>query len=280
MTASMNRRAVLAAALVLSVAGAHAAAPARRIVSLGGVVTEIVFSLGAGDRVVGVDESSIYPAAAHKLPKVGYYRGFSIEGVASLNPDVVLASDQAGPPEALEQLRRLGKTVVMLPSAPTVDALAARIDGVATALGEKAAGDQLVARIREQVAAATTSPGGQNVLLVSSRAGKLEGAGRETAADAVLRLAGARNVLAGERGYKALSAEGAVSLKPEVIVTTTMSVGAAGGLDAFLAQPGIAVTPAAKARRVVVMDDLLLLGFGPRLPEALKALQDGLAGRK
>jgi len=77
-----------------------------------------------------------------------------------------------------------------------------------------------------------------------------------------------------------LSAEGAVSLKPEVIVTTTMSVAASGGLDAFLAQPGIAVTPAAKSRRVVVMDDLLLLGFGPRLPEALKALQDGLAGRK
>lgn len=279
MTAPMNRRAVLAAALALSAVGAQAA-PAKRIVSLGGVVTEIVFALGAGDRVVGVDDSSIYPAAAHTLPKVGYYRGFSIEGVASLNPDVVLASDQSGPPEALEQLRRLGKTVVMLPSAPTVDALAARIDGVASALGEKAAGDQLVARIREQVAAATRSPGGQNVLLVSSRAGKLEGAGRDTAADSVLRLAGARNVLAGEKGYKALSAEGAVSLKPEVIVTTTMSVGAAGGLDAFLAQPGIAVTPAAKARRVVVMDDLLLLGFGPRLPEALKALQDGLAGRK
>ena len=279
MTAPMNRRAVLAAALALAAAGAHAA-PAKRIVSLGGAVTEIVFALGAGDRVVGVDDSSIYPAAAHRLPKVGYYRGFSIEGVASLNPDVVLASDQAGLPEALEQLRRLGKTVVMLPSAPTVDALAARIDGVATALGVKAAGDQLVARIREQVAAATQTPGGQNVLLVSSRAGKLEGAGRETAADAVLRLAGAHNVLAGERGYKALSAEGAVSLKPDVIVTTRMSVTASGGLDAFLAQPGIAVTPAAKSRRVVVMDDLLLLGFGPRLPEALKALQDGLAGRK
>lgn len=279
MTAPMNRRAVLAAALALAAAGAHAA-PAKRIVSLGGAVTEIVFALGAGDRVVGVDDSSIYPAAAHRLPKVGYYRGFSIEGVASLNPDVVLASDQAGPPEALEQLRRLGKTVVMLPSAPTVDALAARIDGVATALGVKAAGDQLVARIREQVAAATQTPGGQNVLLVSSRAGKLEGAGRETAADAVLRLAGAHNVLAGERGYKALSAEGAVSLKPDVIVTTRMSVTVSGGLDAFLAQPGIAVTPAAKSRRVVVMDDLLLLGFGPRLPEALKALQDGLAGRK
>jgi len=279
MNGAMTRRAVLAAALALPVTGAFAA-PARRIVSLGGVVTEIVFALGAGDRVVGVDDSSIYPSAAQKLPKVGYYRGFSIEGVASLNPDVVLASDQAGPPEALEQLRRLGKTVVMLPSAPTVEALATRIDGVAAALGEKAGGDQLVARIREQVAAATQSPGGQNVLLVSSRAGKLEGAGRETAADAVLRLAGARNVLAGERGYKALSAEGAVSLKPEVIVTTTMSVSAAGGLDAFLAQPGIAVTPAAKSRRVVVMDDLLLLGFGPRLPEALKALQDGLSGRK
>lgn len=274
-----SRRAVLLAAAALPVAGARAAAPAR-IVTLGGVVTEIAFALGAGDKVVGVDDSSLFPSAAQKLPKVGYYRGFSIEGVASLLPDLVLASDQAGPPQALEQLRRLGKPVVMLPSAPSVDALVQRIAGVADALGAQPAGEQLVTRIRAEVAAAAKAGAGQQVLLVSSRGGKFEGAGRETAADAILTLAGARNVLAAERGYKALSAEGAVALKPDVIVTTTMSLQASGGLDAFLAQPGIAVTPAGRARRVVVMDDLLLLGFGPRLPEALRQLQDGLAGRR
>ena len=273
-------RAGLRRCLLLALPGAALALPARaqaaRVVSLGGAVTEIVFALGAGGRLVGVDDSSLYPEAATRLPRVGYYRGFSVEGVASLAPDLVLASDQAGPPQALEQLRRLGPRVLLLPSAPTVAALAQRIEMAGAALGREAEAAALVAGIREQVARIDAS-GGPRVLLVTSRTGRLEGAGRDTAADAVIRLAGGTNVLAGERGYRPLSVEAAVALAPEVIVTTTMSVAASGGLARFVAQPGIAVTPAAKAQRVVVMDDLLLIGFGPRLPEALRALQAGFA---
>lgn len=258
------------------------AAPPKRVVTLGGAVTEIVYALGAGERLVGTDNSSNYPPQARQLPQVGYYRGFSIEGVASLQPDLVLASEQAGPPAAVEQLRKLGQRVVMLPAAPTVDALEQRITGVAAALDAKDAGDKLVQQIRSQVMAAAqaarngTAP---RVLLVSSHTGKLEGAGTETAADAVLKLAGATNVLSGERGYKAISGEGIAALRPDVIVTTTMSIAALGGLDAFAAQPGLAATPAARDKRIIVMDDLLLLGFGPRLPEALRQLQAGFAAR-
>lgn len=281
---AIERRAVLvllgAAALMPRQAEAQAAAPAARVLSLGGTVTEIVYALGAGDRLVGVDDSSLYPEAATRLPKVGYYRGFSVEGVASLAPDVVLASDQAGPPQAMAQLRRLGPRVVVLPSAPTLEALAQRIEGVAAVLDRREPAQALIAQIRGEVARMAQLPGGQRVLLVSSRTGKLEGAGRETAADAMIRLAGAVNVLSGERGYQPISGEGAAALAPDVIVTTTMSVAASGGFEAFVAQPGIAVTPAARRRRVVVMDDLLLVGFGPRLPEALRELRAGLANPK
>lgn len=272
---------ILRAALLslLSIAATVHAADARRVVGLGGSVTEIVYALDAGDRLVGADASSIYPPAATKLPKVGYYRGFSVEGVASLRPDLVLASDQSGPPQALEQLRKLGNQVVVLPSAPTVEALEKRITGVAAALGVAERGTALISRIRTEMQA--ISPGEQRtrVLLVSSHTGKLEAAGDDTAAAAMLRLVGAINVLADQRGYKPFSAEAAAALRPEVIVTTRMSVDASGSVDAFLAQPGIAVTPAAKSRRVIVMDDLLLLGFGPRLPEALRQLAGGIAGK-
>jgi iron complex transport system substrate-binding protein len=271
---------LLLSSLLWAAAGTVLAAPAQRIVTLGGAVTEIVYALNAGDRMVGTDQSSNYPAAARKLPQVGYYRGFSIEGVASLQPDLVLASEQAGPPAAVEQLRGLGKRVVMLPAAPTVDALEKRIQGVAVELGVKDAGDALVQQIRTQVAQAAQSRSGTRVLLVSSHTGKLEGAGTETAADAVLRLAGATNVLAAEKGYKAISGEAAAALRPDVIVTTTLSIAALGGLEGFLAQPGLSATPAARDKRIVVMDDLLLLGFGPRLPEALKQLQAGFALKK
>lgn len=252
------------------------AAPPQRVVSLGGPLTEVIYALNAGDRLVGDDASSLYPPAATKLPQVGYYRAFSVEGVVALHPDLVLASDQAGPPAAMAQLKQLGVKVVVVPAGATLDALEQRVHGVATALGLPDDGGKMVATIRQQVTALTATPSNVRALFVMNRSGKLEGAGKESTADAMLALAGARNVLAAQTGYKPLSAEAALSLAPDAIVTTRMSIDASGGLQRFLALPGVAGTPAARNGRVVVMDDLLLLGFGPRLPEALKTLKAGL----
>ena len=262
---------------LLCAAGVAQAAPPARVVGLGGAITEIIYALDAEKTLVGADSSSIYPAAALKLPKVGYYRAVSVEGLASLKPDLVLAADQAGPPQALDQIRKLGSKVVTLPSAPTLAALDQRILGTATALEMPERGRALVDRLHAELRA--IRPVGQpvRVLIVSSHTGKMQGMGTDTAGDAMLTLAGGTNVLAGQIGFKPFSAEAAAALKPDVIVTTTMSVGASGSAEAFLAQPGLNATAAARNRRVVVMDDLLLLGFGPRLPEALRLLQTGLA---
>lgn len=261
--------------LVLGLAQGVWAQPSR-VVSLGGVVTEIVHALGAQSLLVGVDQSSQFPASMRKLPQVGYYRNFSVEGVASLRPDLVLASQHAGPPASLEQLRRLGLTVVVVPADASLEALEARIVTVAQALDRAGQGLALVASIREQVAAVAPPADQPRVLLLSSHTGRLQAAGRDTAADAVLRLAGATNVFSAQHSFKPVSAEVVAALRPEVLVITESSLQAAGSLDAFLAQPGIAATPAARQRRVVVMDDLLLLGFGPRLPQALAQLRAGM----
>lgn len=265
---------------LLLLAGQALAEAPQRVVILGGSLTEIAFTLGAGDRVVGVDQSSIYPAAAKALPKVGYYRAFSLEGVLALKPDLILASDQAGPPAAIEQLRRLGKRVIVLPAAPTLAALEQRIHGIAGALQLRNDGRELVTRLQREVAAQQRLPASRlRTLLLISRSDRPEGAGRDTAAHSTLQLAGLQNVLAGQKGYKPLAQEGIAALRPELIVTSTMSLQAVGGIDKLLAMPGIAQTPAARQRRVVVLDDLLLLGFGPRLPEALQQLQLAAAGK-
>lgn len=265
---------------LLCAAGFANAAPPARVVGLGGAVTEIVYALDAEKTLVGADASSIYPAAALKLPKVGYYRAVSVEGLASLKPDLVLASDQAGPPQALEQIRKLGSKVVTLPSAPSVEALDQRILGTATALDMPDRGRALVDRLHAELRDIRPVSQPVRVLIVSSHTGKMQAMGNDTAGDAMLKLAGGTNVLAGQTGLKPFSAEAAAALKPDVIVTTTMSVGASGSADAFLAQPGLNATPAARNKRIVVMDDLLLLGFGPRLPEALRQLQTGLTARQ
>ncbi|CAB3630521.1 hemin ABC transporter substrate-binding protein [Achromobacter sp. K91] len=257
--------------------GAYAAPPAR-VVTLGGTVTEIVYQLGQGDKLVGDDLSSLYPEAATKLPRVGYYRSVPVEGVLSLKPDLVLASEQAGPPDALKRLADVGVRVVTVSDAPSVDSLKSRIRGIADALGVAPAGERMVEDVTRELARAEAVPATRaRALLLINRTGSPQGAGRDTAANEVMHLAGLVNVLQDQHGYKPLSAEAMGALAPDLIIVTQASLDAGGGMDAFLRMPGIASTQAAAKRRVVVMDDLLILGMGPRLPLALTQLKQEVA---
>ncbi|MGS1009638.1 heme/hemin ABC transporter substrate-binding protein [Achromobacter anxifer] len=272
----MKKWLAMAAGWVIALS-AHAAPPAR-VVTLGGSVTEIVYQLGQGDKLVGDDLSSLYPEAATKLPRVGYYRSVPVEGVLSLKPDLVLASEQAGPPDALKRLADVGVRVVTVSDAPSVDSLKSRIRGIADALGVAPAGERMVEDVTRELARAEAVPATRaRALLLINRTGSPQGAGRDTAANEVMHLAGLVNVLQDQHGYKPLSAEAMGALAPDLIIVTQASLDAGGGMDAFLRMPGIASTQAAAKRRVVVMDDLLILGMGPRLPLALTQLKQEVA---
>lgn len=263
-------------ALCLSAAAwaAQGAAP-ERVVTLGGSVTEIAFALDRGDRIVADDLSSLYPEAATRLPRVGYYRATPVEGVVAMRPDMVLASEQAGPPQAIQKLTELGVNLQVVSDQPTIESLFRRIEQVAGALDARSAGAQLSASLRRDLDRIQAQPrSGRPTLLMVNRTGASQGAGSGTAADEVLRLAGLTNVLAGQQGYKPLSPEALTALAPELIVITTSSLDALGGMDKLLQVPGVIGTPAARAGRIVVMDDLLVLGLGPRLPQALRQLHD------
>lgn len=280
MAATMHRRHLLAWPLLAVGLGVRAAPAPRRVVSLGGVVTEIVHALGAEDQLVGVDQSSLYPPSARTLPQVGYFRGFAVEGVLSLRPDLVLASDQAGPPEALAQLRAIGVPLVLVASAPNVKALEQGIDTVADALALDAEGQARARELRQRLDEAVRPVAHAvppRVLILSSHTGRLQAAGGGSAPDALLHLAGGVNAFT-QRGYKPVSAEAVAAARPDVILTSTLSVQAAGDVRAFAAQPGIALTPAGRDGRIIVLDDLLLLGFGPRLPQALAQVRAELFG--
>ena len=277
-----------AVALLFAVsAGAAGAAPGavapERVVTVGGAVTEIVYALGAGERVVGVDSTSTYPEAAARLPRVGYLRSLSAEGVLSLRPQAVLASADAGPPAALAQLRDTGVRVVTLRQAHTPEALRENVLAVAAALGLEPAGHALAQRLDQEWRAAragVVAADRPRVLFLLAHAGNNAlAAGADTAADAMIRLAGGVNALAEARGYKPLNAEVAVAAAPEVILITREGLAVVGGVDALIARPGLALTPAAQNRRVVALDALYLLGFGPRAPQAVRELAAALHGR-
>lgn len=246
-----------------------------RLVSLGGAVTETVWALGASPDLVAVDDSSTFPPENAALPHVGYYRMISAEGVLSVNPDVVLASVEAGPPPALAQIEKAGARVVRIPGAATVAGCVERIRAVGAALDRVEEAEKLATEIEAELSAPPVPPATPvRVLFVFARgAGTLNVAGTETAANEIIALAGGVNAVTEYGGYRPLTAEAVVTAAPDVVLLTESGLAGLGGTAALWAVPGLSATPAGAAGRAVAMDDLLLLGFGPRLPEAVRELR-------
>lgn len=275
--------AVLAAAIALLLGLAAPAASAlaqdapQRIVSLSGPITEIVYALGEQDRLVAVDSTSLYPAEAQSLSNVGYPRQLSAEPVLSQAPDLILAGEEAGPPATLEQLADAGVRVETVAGEEDVAGVQSKVRQVATILGREEAGARLVEEIaadmeRTRALLAEVESRPRVLFLLSAEGGAPMAAGEETAAQAIIDLAGGVNAVEGFSGYKPLTPEAALALAPEVILVPQHSVASLGGLETLAARPEFAATPAAQNGRVISMDSLLLLGFGPRTPEAVREL--------
>ncbi len=277
----LTRRVVLSAAGAAWATRARAATP-QRIVAIGGAITETLFALGAQAELVGVDTTSIYPAEATRLPSVGYARALSAEGLLSLRPTLVLAGGEAGPPVVLRQLEAARVPLQVLDADHRIEGLLARTRRLGELVGRAPAALALANAIEgDWQAAMATVPQGQSssprVLFVLSHAmNQVRIGGYGTAADALIRYAGGRNAFADVEGFKPLTPEAAIAAAPDVILATEQGLKAAGGVEGLLAAPGLAATPAGRARRVVAFEALYLLGFGPRLPRAVAQLAQAL----
>jgi iron complex transport system substrate-binding protein len=271
----------------LALAPLAAALPARagepRLVVAGGGIAEIVCALGARTRIAGVDSTALFPTALRRLPQIGYLRNLGAEGVLSLRPDLLLAAHEAGPPEVLEQLERAGVRIVRIARIHDPASLVAAVRTAAAALERVAEGERLAAALAADFAAlarfvATPPVRPRVVFVLAIGGGAPQAAGRETAADAMLALSGAENVVATYRGYRPVSAESLLAASPEAVVTTSHTLAALGGVEGIAVIPALAVLPAVRRRRIVALDSLYLLGFGPRTAHAARDLAAALHG--
>lgn len=261
-------------------AGQGAEREGARLVSIGGALTELAYALGIGEQLVGADTSSYFPSAAAALPKVGYQRKIAAEGVIGLGPSLVLHTESAGPATALEQIAAAGIELASFPEPRTLEQARARIQAFAARVGRVDEGEALLARLDAELAEVARLRGGAtstpSVLFVYARgADVLMVGGRETPAATMIEAAGGR--LAFDHAeYQPLSAEAVIAAAPEVLLVTERGLGSVGGSSGLLTQPGLAETPAGRAKRVVALDDLGLLGFGPRTGATLQALTRAL----
>lgn len=264
---------------VVDATGTEIAVPrSGPIVSIGGSVTEIAYAMGAAQRIVAVDTTSLFPPEVRRKPSVGYMRQLAAEPILALEPSLILAVENSGPVTVLDQLRDAGVPIVLVRDEPSYDGVLNKVQTVAGALGAEQAGRELAARLAADFealgAAMQTTTARPRVLFLLSigQGGAPLAGGRDTSADGIIRLAGGVNAVDAFEGYKPLSPEAAVAAQPEVILVTRRSLELLGGEESLLALPEVAVTPAGETRRLVALDGLLLLGFGPRTGEAVRSL--------
>lgn len=278
---ALPRALATALLLVCACALAHGAEPrpvsGSRIVAVGGAVTEILFALGLEDRVVAVDTSSTYPPRAlAEKPNVGYIRALSPEGVLSVGPDLIIALDGAGPPDAVKVLRSAAIGFETLPEARDEKAVIANIRAIAALAGVPERGEQVAAAVAADFAALAElrarigAPRDATFVLSASGAAPVVG-GAGTSADAMFALAGVGNAMHDVHGYKPAVDEAILGADPYALILMKDRTHALS--DAALkAMPAFAGTTAVAQDRLFRIDGGYLLGFGPRTPQAARDL--------
>lgn len=285
----LNRNSTaLLVALSLAPVGADAEqrkAEFDRIVSIGGSVTEIIYALEQQHRLIARDTTSSFPAEVMTLPDVGYMRALSPEGVLSVTPNLIVAEEGSGPPEAIDLLKAASVSFVTVPDKFSSQGIIDKVLAVGWALGvesrAQALAKSLTLELAAAEAAANVNDGSQKKVLfvLSVRGGRILASGTNTAADGIIRMAGAINAISEFEGYKLLSDEAIIAAAPDIILMMDRGGDHSTAADELFALPAVATTPAAQSRAIIRMNGLYLLGFGPRTGKAILQLSKALYTR-
>lgn len=251
----------------------------QRWVSAGGSLSEWVVELGGESKLVGVDSTSQHPVSLKALPIVGYQRALSSEGILALRPDILVGTEEMGPPPVVEQLRAAKVHIEILPARAELSAVDEVLQRLGLLLGETEKAAQLQAGFHQRLEALQArveqekgqAPG--VLMLIGAAGANPMVAGSNTAGDWMIRLAGGRN-LAQNEGYKTLSVEALTGLNPDILVIADRSVPVEDAAEALVKRnPPFASLKAVQDKRLIPLDPTLLVGgLGPRLPDALDEL--------
>jgi len=238
----------------------------ERIISAGSAVTELVFALEQQDKLVAVDVTSELPADK-PLPKVGYHRRLSAEGLLALGANRLIGSDEMGPQTTLDQLRSAGVKVNIVNTKSTPQGLLQRIDEIAELTGSQNKANALKAQVTDQIANLENNKAQQSsakkVLFLLIHEGRPANvAGSDTTPNAIIELAGGINPAADKlSSYKPLSNEAIVEMQPDVILVSGRSYKTLGGADEILKKlPLLAATPAGKNKQFIQINGHALVG--------------------
>lgn len=272
---------MLALAVLSLACTPSSAAGKQQIVSVGGSITEIIYALGAQERIVAVDTTSLYPPEAlRSKPNVGYLRALSAEGVLSQNPTLMIAAEGAGPADTLGLLKSAGLNIVLLDERPSARSVIDKIDEIGRLLDLQPQAQALSTKVSKEfedldARRKTIVKPLRVMVILGFQSGRAMAAGRKTAADAMIALAGGINAAGAMDNYKQLSDEAIIDAAPDALVMAQR--GDDDMLPATVFDHGaFKATPAAATHNLIQMNANYLLGFGPRTAQAAHELMSRL----
>lgn len=269
--------ALTAAALIAGCrfANKSAANGKDRIVCVSKQLTELLFALHQGDKIVGVDLSSTYPVEATQRTTVGYHRLLNAEGIISLDPTVVVHQGDVAPPNVMPQLKQVGIPVNVYPAANSIDSTKILLRLLAKEFGQDTAADRLIGRLDRDLAKADSVvkayPTKPRVLILhfGRQRDQYFVMGTRGTANEMIKLAGGVNA-ADTSSFRNLSPEAILKTQPDVILATDFGYDRLGSREKFAALPGIALTPAYKNGKIYRVEEHDLVYFGPRSGEVIQ----------
>lgn len=249
----------------------------KRIITLGGAITETVVDLGFERQIIAVDVTSEHPQSITKLPKVSKNRSISAEGLMAFRPDLIIAPYGDVPYGVIQSLKGAGIKFVAIKQEYSVKGALQFIREVGLAVGEKEKGNKLALetghRINKVLQTVKLSKKKPEVLFIYARGtGTMTVAGKGSNMDAMITLAGGRNAIQEFNRYKTYSTEALVNANPDVLFLFDFGMESLGGSAGLLKMPGVAYTNAGKNKRIAAMDGPLMINFSTRLDQAILAL--------
>lgn len=238
----------------------------ERIISAGSAVTELIYALNAQDSLIAVDVTSKMPQT-EQLPKIGYHRQLSTEGLLALQPTQIIGSDEMGPQTTLDLLTQSDIKVNVVNTKPTITGLLERIDEIALLTHHQENSQQIkdkvnkkVAQLKSNIPVKTKQKKVLYLLLHEGRAPYV--AGSETTMDEMIRLAGAINPAQPLiSSFKPLSIEAMISMQPDVILVSNRSLVKLEGIDNIIKSiPTLASTPAGINKQIIGVNGSALVG--------------------
>lgn len=274
---------LLLPAVLLSACGSfgnkHKDGETMRIVSVSKQLTEMLFALGEGRNLVARDLTSSYPDSAKLLPTVGYHRMLNAEGIISMQPDVVIHSNDIGPETVLPQLEKAGVNLKAFGGANSYDSAKLLLKALGDYFKVPQKADSIISgmdaamqKVMSERNKLTDTPSvmiihyGQanNVFFVMS--------GRKGAGDRMIEMAGGKPAAYDGKGARQISAEAVAVANPDVIIATDFGFDKMGGAEKMKELPGVGLTNAAKNNRIYRFEEHDIVYFGPRSPENILKL--------